>query len=219
MAEKLTRTIKKQITKEWNELFPSMGIYKNMWLMNILGPLAVGVLLEVKSDNERYIPTFHVHNLSQNTDFVTLTVSVTDGLNDISLKSKKDKYKSIAQNLKNKAIIPYEGDVEIDLLIMHLKKEYEKRFIVGERKAICSMLMYLAGWSGNPFLRNDIEKYIEQKIAEGQLNISEDVNEVENFYNELKHNTELSLQLHNNVEQQIKLLKMENLPRREIIID
>ena len=50
-----------------------------------------------------------------------------------------------------------------------------------------------------------IETYINQKIS--------------NFYNELKHNTELSLQLHNNVEQQIKLLKMENLPRREIIID
>ena len=219
MVEKLTRTIKKQITKEWNELFPSMGIYKNMWLMNILGPLAVGVLLEVKSDNERYIPTFHIHNLSENTDFVTLTVSVTDGLNDISLRSKKDKYQRIAQNLKDKAIIPYEGDIEIDIIIMLLKREYEKRFIVGERKAICSMLMYLAGWSGKPFLKEDVEKYIEQKISDGQLNFSKDVNETITFYNELKHNTELSFQLHNNVEQQIKLLKMENLPRRKIIID
>ena len=48
-APKLTRTMKKEITKQWQAEFPSMGIYKNMWLMNIVGPIIVGLLLEVKS--------------------------------------------------------------------------------------------------------------------------------------------------------------------------
>ena len=65
MAEKITLSMKKKITNDWKELYPEMGIYKPMWLMNILGPLVVGLLLHIKSNKDRYIPTLHMHNLAE----------------------------------------------------------------------------------------------------------------------------------------------------------
>ena len=77
-APKLTRTMKKEITKQWQAEFPSMGIYKNMWLMNIVGPIIVGLLLEVKSINSEYYPTLHLDILTRERnedDDIALTAS------------------------------------------------------------------------------------------------------------------------------------------------
>lgn len=60
----LTPSLKRKITQKWSDYFPEFGIYKPMWLMNVCGPLAVGIALLVKSDKTVYEPIMHIHNLS-----------------------------------------------------------------------------------------------------------------------------------------------------------
>lgn len=214
MAKKLTRTTKKQITKEWNELFPSMGVYKNMWLMNILGPLAVGILLEVKSDNTRYIPMFHVHDLTKETENVTLNLSITDNLQDVSARSKETKYLIISEHLKSKAIVPYKGDVRLNELILGIKNFINNSEIESEIYYGCEMLKSIALWSNKLSVQDEINGFIMEKI---RLNVFSGRIKEKAF--SLLEKIEECDTLNKTIEQQIIRLKLEKLPRREIIID
>ena len=131
-APKLTRTMKKEITKQWQAEFPSMGIYKNMWLMNIVGPIIVGLLLEVKSINSEYYPTLHLDILTRERnedDDIALTASTEVDFEYVSTISKPDKYLVLADKLKKKAVIPLEGDVKIEEVINCLKKYCSQNII------------------------------------------------------------------------------------------
>jgi hypothetical protein len=61
--EELTASAKKEITSDWGKLFPSLGVYKPMWLLKRHGPLLMGIVLDRTRSNEVYLPKFHVHNL------------------------------------------------------------------------------------------------------------------------------------------------------------
>ncbi len=73
--KKLTISQKNKITKQWAEEFPSLGIYKSMWLLRRVGPLLQGICLDRDSSNSNYLPTFHVHNLAiQESKSISLTL-------------------------------------------------------------------------------------------------------------------------------------------------
>jgi hypothetical protein len=61
--EELSASAKKLITSDWAKSFPSLGVYKPMWLLKRHGPLLMGILLERTRSNDVYLPCFHVHNL------------------------------------------------------------------------------------------------------------------------------------------------------------
>lgn len=73
--KKLTPSLKKKITRDWEQAFPDLVVYKNMWLLRRLGPFVQGICLDTDSSNANYLPTFHIHNLaSQDDDFISLTL-------------------------------------------------------------------------------------------------------------------------------------------------
>ena len=105
---------------------PSMGIYRNMQLAQILGPIAVCVLLEVKSDPSSYEPKIHLDNLTRDfSDVRPLNLLYGDVEVPhvrISTISKPDKYLTIANKLKELFCLPLEGDMRIEDLVACLKK-------------------------------------------------------------------------------------------------
>lgn len=219
MAAKITRSMKKEITTQWNQLFPSMGVYKNMWLMNLTGPLAVGILLHIKSDKTRYEPTFHIHNLAEKIGFVTLSAEITDGFNDVSTISPPDKYMMIAERLKRKVPIPLEGDIKLTQIIEQLKAYCKDSIGMGETYDISSILMYLAGWSGNQEVRRDVVDFVcKQKRILLDRGTFDNKAEADKWLEELERKTESSQRLEKNVQNQIIELGMEQLPRRKILL-
>ena len=60
---KFTPALKNSITRDWRNHFPSLGVYKPMRLLKRHGPILIGVALDITGSNDRYIPTFHIHNL------------------------------------------------------------------------------------------------------------------------------------------------------------
>ena len=188
-----------------------------MWLMNILGPLAVGVLLHIKSDNDRYIPTLHIHNLSEESPVISLGVEITDDNKYISTISPEGKYKDISMSLASKAIIPLEGDVDINLIIDNLTK-YCDRLPDGPKLEVFKYMLYIARWSGEEAIISEVERYIKSKICLFQVDILERSGGVDNWFNKLKESTQDTTQLRETVNQQIIELKLDKLPVRNIIL-
>ena len=62
---------KRQITADWQKLFPEFGPYKPMWLLRRWGPLVAGVHLETTTENYRIL--CHLHNLLR--PFPTISLS------------------------------------------------------------------------------------------------------------------------------------------------
>lgn len=213
MFPPLTRAMKKEITKQWQELFPSMGVYKPMWLGNICGPLFVGLLLHVKSDNDRYTPTLHIHYLCKNVDFVSLGLEITDNFNYVSTRSPEDKYLKIAKSLTEKAIVPLEGDIDLLKLLADLRNcftWYRLEYILLEH------IVYLSVWTGKQEIVDSAWKLVEEMLIEKpEMFNSQERRDM--WYNNLPRSADEAPRLRETVEQQIISLKLDKLPRREMI--
>lgn len=217
MGMKITATMKKKITNDWKALYPSMDIYKPMWLMNILGPLAVGILLHIKSGKDRYTPTLHVHNLAKEFPVVSLGIEITDNNEYISTMSPEGKYKEMSMSLNARAIIPLEEDVDINLILDSLKT-YCDSLPDGPKLEIFEYMLYIAGWSGNGAIINMAEKYIKSKISLFDSNFLERSGGVDIWFKNLKESTHDTKKLRETVKQQIIELKLDKLPVRNIIM-
>lgn len=116
---KLTEATKREITKDWAACFPSLGVYKPLWLMRRVGPLLEGICLNRDSSNERYQPIFHVHNLAREDSALSFTLAeelrtVRNGTPEkVRVAFHKDHYVDVAKRICAQALLPLEGDLEL----------------------------------------------------------------------------------------------------------
>jgi hypothetical protein len=115
---KLTRTIKKNIRIQWNEKFPELGVYKNDWILRIVGPMAQGICLDGESGNLRYKPTAHVCVQTKPTrDFISLSMGYrlrtprdTPQVG-INLRQHNMDFEVYVQRFREQIPLPMEGDL------------------------------------------------------------------------------------------------------------
>ena len=215
MRKKFTRKMKTEITKQWQEQFPSMGIYENMWLINLLGPIVVGLLLEVKSGNDMYYPALHLDILGKEDDEdVSLFIKITDGFQSISNISPPDKYIKLANMLKAKAIFPLEGDVKLQTIIDSLKKYTKNKGYDRDLHGALIILGYLSKWTGDEAVMKDSCNFINSWKEQLSLNEKDYIDE---WYSILFNKSMSSRDLQLEVDRQIVELKLDHLPRRKIL--
>ncbi|WP_434799147.1 hypothetical protein [Terrisporobacter vanillatitrophus] len=209
-----TKLMKKEVTNQWHELLPCMEIEGNMSLMNILGPIVVGILLEIGSNKNMYYPTLYIHNLANNIGFVSTSLNITDNFNYVTTVSKPDKYMKIAEALKNKAIVPIEGDIHINELLDRLKEAYSNLYH-SDKICIIETVLYLAGWSGNESIIKESVVFANEKIKQLSTLTEEDKDKVfSKIFEEIKEPEKIR----KTVEEQIIELKLDKLPRRSILL-
>lgn len=155
--KKFTTADKKKITADWYGLFPSLGVYKPMHLLNRVGPLLVGILLEVKSGNESYIPTFHVHNLARSFPVVSLGLATTLNKEYVHLEWHEQKYQDLAQLMIRSALIPFDGDLKLDKVIEGFK-EYAEKPTFPYQSDVYEDIVLIGAWCGN---RVEVQKGLE----------------------------------------------------------
>ncbi|MCP5326637.1 MAG: hypothetical protein H7A09_09995 [Oceanospirillaceae bacterium] len=120
---KITAVQAKSITQDWQNHFPSLGIYKPLHLMRRCGPLLVGLCLNRSSSGDIYKPTFHYHCLLRQFPTVSLSLAVqlkapngTDAA--ISTKFHEKKLPEAAAKMRALALLPFDFDfgvVEFDV--------------------------------------------------------------------------------------------------------
>lgn len=214
--KKITPTFAKQITKGWQQLFPSLGVYKSMWLMNRVGPLLVGICLEKKSD--LYKPIYHVHNLCDKFLVVSLSLAMEIQNQYVLANAHEKKYKEMAKIIqKDLALVPLEGDMDLTCIISGYKK-YINNPIIPYQDHLYKDIILISAWCGNSIevqngfdlARKDISvwpKFIQDKL--GGID-----NWVGNIEEQIKDRNKLIELCH----QQIVELKVEKIPIRTLKI-
>ena len=118
-----TSSLKRQITDDWAGMFPTLGVFKPMWLLRRVGPIVEGICLNRDSSNARYQPIFHVHNLAKIDSSLSLTLAdeLRTVRNNTPEKIKvafhKDHYADAARRLNGQALLPVSGDLRVEEII------------------------------------------------------------------------------------------------------
>ena len=105
---------RKQIINDWQQLFPELKKTGLLSLDNRLGPLITGIYIKVVR-NTYYTPVAYVHNLCSEESGIITSLECTS--ETIALEKHEERYIFSAERLKNKLLIPLEGDVPIDKII------------------------------------------------------------------------------------------------------
>lgn len=196
MAKGFSRKEKNEITKKWNDLFPTMGVYKDMWLIQIIGPVAVGLRLEIGSNRDLYKPILHIHDLAEDDEVVTLVGAIDAGYDYISTKSDSQKYLRLAEILKEKSIISLVDNLESEEFINQLFL-YAKKCSSDDRIFVLKMCLRAAIWFEKKELMESAMRFLKNELG----NFTE-------FFPEEKS------VLQKKVKENISKLKMESLPNK-----
>lgn len=131
------------ITKDWESALPMVKKYKTLNLVNRLGPLVIGIYLKMSRMSEYYVPRYYIHNLCR--EFPAITVTLNFDGRMIYTYNHQSLYISEAENMRNHAYIPLEGDLLLDDII----RTYEKFFSITNSKQIVEYedLALVAGWT------------------------------------------------------------------------
>lgn len=212
MRKALTLSLKKEITRKWNEQFPGMGVYKTMWLMNVCGPLAVGIALLVKSDKIVYEPVFHIHNLCVDSEAVSLNVPI-DALY-IYADDTRNEYLKVSEKFKETSYIPFDGDVSLTDLIESFKIHFD---VTCYKANLLQIMAYLAVWSGAEEVFDDVSRFVGNKLNDRPEMFGTEIVRKE-FIETLPQDIDDSERLRRIVKEQEVKLKLTGLPHRELII-
>jgi hypothetical protein len=112
----MIKDIKKQITKDWNSVFPDMGVYKDLWLMKRIGPILIGISIEMTSGKDRYKIISHIHNLCNSFPTISYTLHQrVEGLRGgdliIPILVHEERYKHAAMKLECASILKFRADM------------------------------------------------------------------------------------------------------------
>ena len=115
---------KRTVTRDWLDYFPAMVSYKPMWLLKRNGPLLLGICLDGNRDNTSYRVIPHVHNLSRESNFISLTLwnPLPDERNyyhqSITVKSHKRVFVDACLRLQKLSLFPLTNDLSLSRILL-----------------------------------------------------------------------------------------------------
>lgn len=214
---KLTKSLKSSITAEWHKHFPSLGIYKPMWLMNRLGPLIVGLLLEVTGGAEYYCPTFHVHSLLRPFSIISLQLKIRT--RDVAVYPGRDHSKvvdELSTTIREIAVIPYEGVISLNE-VLNAYRNYFARPNRIEKSGEYADLALLSAWCGNSLEAHRCLKYAEEALAKWPEYALARLGGLDAWIEGLRTKAADVERLRSTVSEEIEKLKLGKLPTRELL--
>lgn len=209
---------RRKVTKDWQVLFPDLGIYRPMHLLNRLGPILVGIALETDRGNSFYEPSFHVHNLCRQFPAVTLTLQADWGKGIVRPFYHEKKHKENADAMLEKARIPFSGDVSLEKVL----KAYEEYFKKPDISQYVEFEDYalLCGWSGDASKIKHALKVVHSYLKNWpEERYFRDEGGFNNWFTSLEKRVMDRKTLIETVEKQIIELKVDKLPARSLLIN
>ena len=162
--EKLTTTRKLEITREWQSYFPSLTVFRSMWLLKRNGPLLTGIALDSNRSNTAYRIIVHTHNLAVKADAVSLTLwtplqNAHDTYHEaITSRSHSAKISEAAERLKSQAPISLTEELQLsEATAAYLKYIKSKKFLIGTPKFLYRDILTLLTWCGR---KTEAESYL-----------------------------------------------------------
>jgi hypothetical protein len=148
---KLDPKLRRQILNDWMIIFPTLKKETTNQISRRVGPVLFSIYLNKPSFDEIYRPRFSVTPLCNNEETLGASLSVTPDVSLIYLswrEHEKGKYKEAAVSLSERAAIPIEGPVSLDMILNGYKNylQKEKEFFLHQLEDPA----LIAGWAGQP---------------------------------------------------------------------
>lgn len=215
MFETFSVKDKRIITNDWENAMKYLKKYKNLDLVNRIGPIVVGVYLKMGRLSGSYVPEYYVHNLCRESPAVSLTLLIRGGT--IHPENHKEKYVQEAKFLEGNAYIPIGGDLSLDDIFAG----YEKYFL---SPMLDSYVEYedfalLGGWSRD---KNRIE-YVLRRVYNELMLWPEDryfngMGGFKKWFDGLEERVWKGEELNSIFESELIKHKLEKIPERKIIL-
>jgi hypothetical protein len=238
MAEKITSQMKKEISKEWQKEFSSMSPLRTLEFGNVLGCFLVVLSMREHRIDISYTPEIYVNILCREIPYIVKSLTFDTGYIVHSYKPH-DKYLRNVEKLKQKCVIPVEGDVTLQLVLKNLEEyftsqeSYYRDVLEGKFQniyvnEILEMIMYVSGWSGVESAIKEAEDFVEEKIKnfdsdyclqKPSIEFVENAPFIESsqWFKEMKEIIRQTEKLRETVDKQINFFKLNKIPFREIL--
>jgi hypothetical protein len=217
-SKKLSKEDKLKITNDWHYLFPCLGVFNTMHLMNRIGPLLVGIKLEVKSGGDRYFPTFHIHNLTNSTDFITLSLAYTPNMTFVRLGEHDVQHIKISNAFKENAPIKFAGDQYLHTVLEGFETYINKKMgpIIPQ---LYEDMTLISGWCGsNTGITRALNLAQSHMETWPELTLTR-LGGVDNWLTQIEKKAMDRENLINTCNEQIVKLKVDKLPERALLLD
>ncbi len=142
MIEKVSKESKQKITEDWSSQFPELSFYKPLRLYNRIGPVLTGIQLEILRGNIQYRPQFQIISLTETQEknniespVVGMDVSGRNNIGEqIDFRFHEQNYIGVARKMKEQALIPFGGYLEISQIIEAILRYLDlgRRFILSD---------------------------------------------------------------------------------------
>ena len=139
---------KRILMDDWEEALNSpLARVRRLELGNRIGPLVLGVYLDMASYSLYYVPEYYVHNLCREFPGMTATLRVEKG--PIEPEKHNERYIKEAEAIKEEAYIPLGGDLSIDQIISGYERYFKKLVSVNYPGHFCEYedLVMVCGWT------------------------------------------------------------------------
>lgn len=217
ITEQYTAKQKRIITNDWRDALPSLGKDRNLYLYNRVGPLVVGIWLKMGRLSGFYCPLCCVHNLCNEFPYPGLTATLRIEGDMIRPDQHNQMYIKEAESLMQKAYIPLDGDLSIDVII----EGYERYF---KNPSVFTCLEYedfalICGWTKD---KNRIQYALKTVYEELSLWSEERYFSKEggfqNWFRMLEERTWDGDKLNQIYEKELVYHKLTKIPVRNIIV-
>ncbi|MDO8329883.1 MAG: hypothetical protein Q7T36_05360 [Fluviicoccus sp.] len=118
---------KKKITHDWGNYFPSLEIWKPMWLVRRHGPILYGICLDIGGSPDVYVPKVFMHCLAEAFPAISLNgsapvLSARGQPSQIKLKNHESEYDELAQKFRREFPPLMEPVLSLESVIEHFSK-------------------------------------------------------------------------------------------------
>lgn len=113
----ISKSQQRAITNEWHAEFPTLAIYRPMWLARRCGPVVIGLCLD-RGSGDNYYPTWHYHCLLRPWPDISLSLATRLGQPSgsavyVNLRAHIHRFREIVIETRNSSLFPLDGDLSL----------------------------------------------------------------------------------------------------------
>jgi hypothetical protein len=237
--QKITKSIRKKVLQDWGELFPELKLYslKETMLLKRIGPLLLVVVIRFRPSQGEYEPFIIIQNLlhkdkddpqfgsrvldCSNNDFVHMIPLCQDYNQPVH---NTGGYKDVADKLRKKLSLPFEGDISLDMFLGRCNEELQRIGHIPDCYINNNRILVVA-WAGKIDLARKLIDDFTEIWTKGSERMQKSYcrylsfNKVEEWREITLKRCENPRELNRYLQQQIIHDELESIPYQPLIVD
>lgn len=214
----ISRAQQRAITNDWQAEFPTLAVYRPMWLARRCGPVLIGLCLD-RGGGDNYYPTWHYHCLLRPWPDISLSLATRLGqphgsAEYVSLRVHAQRFVEIATRTRSSASFPLDGDLSLSQF-KAVCDAWLQRQRVDLSPPVLADIVLLSAWCGSDWQAH--LRLVERLTSQWPQRVNDFVGGTVNWLANLTAAASNRTELDRTMENEITTHKLQNLPASEFI--